>query len=101
MRRGRRSRRKIESSKKILIFCDTLLLGSVIATFVALFKGYEVSSIVTLDGTLSGLSGVGHSFYYWKARAENLHKYGKDQDIEKLPTDDYDINTSDNYNSYG
>lgn len=73
--------KKIESSKKIVLFCDILLSLSVIITFIALFLNIEISSATQIITALVGLSAAGHSFYFWKARTENMRKY---PDIMKL-----------------
>ena len=28
------------------------------------------------------LASISHGFYYWKAKNENLHKYGRDEEIK-------------------
>ena len=74
-------KKRIETSKKIVLYCDVMLSLAVIATFIALFMGLEVSSVVMLDGTLAGLVTAAHGFYYVKAKAENIIKISKAYDI--------------------
>lgn len=78
----RRRKKKMETSKKILLFCDVMTAGSVIATLTALFMQIEVSGIAPVIESVVGLAAAAHGFYYWKAKAENMHKYGKDDNID-------------------
>lgn len=72
---------KWEYSKKLLylvwLLIFTLLPVSIVATFVcndvSLLREYVLGAF--------GLASVSHGFYYWKAKNENLHKYGKDEEI--------------------
>lgn len=70
----KKEKNRIETTKKLLIFTDTLLILCVILTFIGWFKGYEPSSIVTLDISVIGLTTALHSFYIWKAKNENCQK---------------------------
>lgn len=65
---------KIETTKKLLLFTDTLLVLCLITTFVGWFKMLDMSSIVTLDISVIGMSTALHSFYIWKAKHENCQK---------------------------
>lgn len=67
-------KKRIETTKKLLIFVDVLLTISVVLTFVGWMKGFEPSSMVTLDISLVGLTTAMHSFYVWKAKHENCQK---------------------------
>ena len=75
-------KKKIETSKKIILFCDILLSAVTIATFVAAFFGIEVSSLVTLDVCIAGLVTAAHGFYYDKARRENILRISKAYEID-------------------
>lgn len=77
----KKKQKKLESSKKILIFSDILLSLVVLFTFIALFLNIPVEGIVQLDVALIGLSTMAHSFYFWKAKCENIRK---NPDISKL-----------------
>ena len=65
-----------------MIFCDFLLTAVTIATFIAAFKGFEVSALVTLDMGIVGLVTTAHGFYYDKARRENTLKIAKAYEID-------------------
>lgn len=73
--------RKIEASKKIVIFCDVLTACSVITTFIGWLAGYEPSGLDGIVTAVIALSAAAHSFYFWKAKAENLKKYGMSDKI--------------------
>lgn len=72
---------KWEYSKKLLymvwVLIIVLLPISIVATFVcddiSLLREYIIGAF--------SLATVSHGFYYWKAKNENLHKYGRDEEI--------------------
>lgn len=67
----------METSKKILLALlipTYLLIG---LTIVAMFMGYDAGYLVTLTECLIGCVTIGVSFYYWKAKAENIVKISK------------------------
>lgn len=76
IKKGHRHPRKIECSKRIVIFCDTLTALAVTATFAGWFAGLEPSGLDGIVTAVIALSAAAHSFYFWKAKAENLRKYG-------------------------
>ena len=73
--------KKIETSKKILLYCDILTSLSVAASFTVAAIGVEMSGLSEIVVALVGLSAAAHSFYYWKAKCENLKKYHKEDEI--------------------
>lgn len=64
-------------SKILLIISDVLSAGTVIFTFIAVFKTGDTSPLMYLIPGVFGLSSVAHGFYFWKAKAENLRKIGQ------------------------
>ena len=74
--------KRIETSKKILIFCNLLTGVATVATFIGMFMGLDISSIVEADKGIYVLAAAAHSFYFWKAKAENMQKYGQREKIE-------------------
>lgn len=68
----KRKRKKIEASKKIIIVNYIIFIGVVIATFTALFKGIELSSIIPFDMGILGLITAANAHYYSKSRQENI-----------------------------
>ena len=76
-------------SKKSLIVSDVITSGTVILTFAAVFILKDISPLAYLIPAVFGLSSVAHGFYFWKAKAENLRKYGQDDKITMSGGDDY------------
>lgn len=81
-------KRKKEMSKILLIVSDVITSVTVILTFVAVFWMKDISPLAFLIPGVFGLSGVAHGFYFWKAKAENLHKFGQDDKITMSGNDD-------------
>lgn len=81
-------KRKTEMSKILLIVSDVITSVTVILTFVAVFWMKDISPLAFLIPGVFGLSGVAHGFYFWKAKAENLHKFGQDNKITMSGNDD-------------
>ncbi len=87
--RRRTVKKKMEMSKKLLIVSDVITSGTVILTFAAVFILKDISPLAYLIPAVFGLSSVAHGFYFWKAKAENLRKYGQDDKITMSGGDDY------------
>lgn len=79
--RRRRVKKKMEMSKKLLIVSDIITSATVILTFAAVFILKDISPLAYLIPAVFGLSSVAHGFYFWKAKAENLRKYGQGDKI--------------------
>ena len=89
-------KKRMETTKKLLLFTDGLLLVCLAATFFGWFKMLEVSSIVTLDISVIGMSTALHGFYIWKAKHENCQKnVDVNAFIEQYGVDAYRAMTSD------
>lgn len=85
MRSGKRlGAVRLEASKKIVIFCDVLTGMAVITTFIGWLAGYEPSGLDGIVTAVIALSGAAHSFYFWKAKAENLKKFGMLDKMENI-----------------
>lgn len=81
--------RKIETSKMILIALSSSV-GLLIPVVVILaFMGVPSPLEITMTGLFS-LSTVAVGFYYWKAKAENLHKYKLDDKINMEGVKDHE-----------
>lgn len=87
--RRRVAKKKMEMSKKLLIVSDVITSGTVILTFAAVFILKDISPLAYLIPAVFGLSSVAHGFYFWKAKAENLRKYGQGDKITMSGSDDY------------
>ena len=71
---------KIETSKMILITLASSL-GILIPVVVVLaFMGVSSPLDITMTGMFT-LTTTAVGFYYWKAKAENMHKYHRDDGI--------------------
>lgn len=89
-------------SKKLLIASDVTMSITVILTFAAVFILKDISPLAYLIPAVFGMSSVAHGFYFWKAKAENLHKYGQDNKITMSGGDNYsDYSGSDGDGSVG
>ena len=73
--------KKIETSKLLLRIvlsaCAVLTVVTIIVTF--LFK--DTAPLVVLIEKAFLLAQIAVGFYFWKAKAENLHKYKQDDKI--------------------
>ena len=76
-----RKKRYPETSKILLIISDIFSGVTIIGTFAAVFTIRDASPLIYLIPGVFALSSVAHGFYFWKAKAENLHKYDLDQKI--------------------
>ena len=70
-------RKTMETSKKLLLFADTLLVVVCIAAIVIAYVCRDTSPFAYIIPAVSGLAATSHGFYYWKAKNENMQKYGK------------------------
>lgn len=70
-----------ETSKILLIISDIFSGVTIIGTFAAVFVIKDISPLIYLIPGVFALSSVAHGFYFWKAKAENLHKFDLDQKI--------------------
>lgn len=72
--------KKLCATKKVLfgtlIVCGILLVAIVVAWIVL-----DRSDAAGMAGVVTGLAGIVVGFYEWKARAENLAKYGMKEKI--------------------
>ena len=73
-----KSKRKKTETSKILLIVSDILTGVVAATaIIAVFVLKDTSPLIYLIPAAFGLSATSHGFYYWKAKAENLQKFGR------------------------
>lgn len=70
-------KKTMETSKKLLLFTDTLLIVVCIAGIVIAYVCRDTSPFAYIIPAVSGLAATSHGFYYWKAKNENMQKYGK------------------------
>jgi hypothetical protein len=77
-------KRKTETSKLILRYLLLLVLATSFLDFLFTFNYPESSDsnvLVTLTECVYAMTTIAVSFYYWKAKNENLHKYKRDDKI--------------------
>lgn len=58
----------------IYILLPICVVASIIVSDISPLREYVIGAF--------SLAGISHGFYYWKAKNENLHKYGKDEEIK-------------------
>lgn len=78
--------KRMEFSKKLLVFIECFLIALFILTAVATFKGYVDALVAMITGVFS-LASIAFGFYFWKAKNENIRKYAKslnDDQIKQL-----------------
>ena len=68
--------KRMEFSKKLLVFIECLIIALFILTTVATFKGL-VDALVSLITGVFSLASIAFGFYFWKAKNENIRKYAK------------------------
>lgn len=78
--------KRMEFSKKLLVFVEGLVIALFVLTCIAVFKG-DASALVALITGVFSLASIAFGFYFWKAKAENIRKYTRklsQEDIEKV-----------------
>lgn len=80
VKRERNHRRRVDTSKLILrCLLASLSLQLPFAVTIAILGNAEPFTRY-IEGTFA-LTTIAVGFYYWKAKAENLHKYGENDKI--------------------
>lgn len=87
----KKRKKKIETSKVLLIVSDGCAIVAGIAAIVSVFVTKDTSPFAYLIPAAFGLSATSHGFYYWKAKAENLRKFGRGDEITEEDTNDENI----------
>lgn len=78
----KRHRKRIESSKKIIVACYVILSLLLIATYVALFMDKDISSATQIVIAVIGLVATANTAYFTKSAIENRIKIMKAYDID-------------------
>ena len=76
-------KKKIEMSKLILYALFLLIIVMIVVSMVLAFLGVATSYEIAMTGVFS-LATIAVGFYYWKAKAENMHKYKQDDKIAMI-----------------
>ena len=79
----KKNKRKIETSKILLLVSDVMATAVLIGTVVAVFVLQDATPLAYLIPAVFGLAATSHGFYYWKAKAENLNKWGQGEKIDR------------------
>jgi len=86
----RRSKKKVETSKLLLIVSDVMAAVVLVSAIVAVFILRDPTPLEYLIPAVFALASASHGFYYWKAKAENLNKWGQGSKIEDLREEETD-----------
>ena len=69
-------KRSKETSKKLLVFTVAMVILITIVTVIAVFVLSDATPLEYLIGGIFGLASTSFGFYFWKAKNENIAKYG-------------------------
>ena len=73
-------RKRTETSKQLLKFSVAMVIFISIVTVIAVFVLHDAGPLEYLIGGTFGLASTAFGFYYWKAKNENIAKYGENVD---------------------
>lgn len=80
--------RKLSTSKRILY--GTLIICAIyIAIIITVWAIWDRADAAGLAGVIAAPAATVIGFYSWKARAENLQKYGQGDKITMSGSEDY------------
>lgn len=92
-KKKKKIKRKIETSKFLLLVSDTMAAITIVFTILSVFVLQDSSPLAYLIPAVFGLAATSHGFYYWKAKAENLNKWNKQGSGSCIvPDDDFTNN---------
>ena len=86
--RMKMKKKKIETSKLLLIISDLMALAVLVTSIIAIFVLENTEPLIYLIPAVFGLSATSHGFYYWKAKAENLNKWKQSYKIDESEVND-------------
>lgn len=72
--------KKVTTSKAILVYLLSIIALLIPFTLYIAFNGDSEPLVAIIQGVCA-LATTSVGFYYWKAKAENLHKYKQDENI--------------------
>lgn len=72
----KQKRNRIETSKKLLLAVVVLVFLVTVVALVAVFVLQDAEPLSLLIPSVFGLAGTVAGFYCWKAKCENMQKYG-------------------------
>ena len=77
----RKKRRSISTTKRVL-YGTLIVCGLFIMVIIAAWVIWDRTDAAGLAGMIAAPAAVVIGFYEWKAKAENLAKYGKKDEIK-------------------
>lgn len=80
--------RKLTTTKRIL-YGTLIVCGIFIAIIIAAWAIWDRTDAAGLAGVIAAPAAVVIGFYEWKAKAENMAKYGQKEKITMNETEDY------------
>lgn len=80
--------RKLTTTKRIL-YGTLIVCGIFIAIIIAAWVILDRTDAAGLAGVIAAPAAVVIGFYEWKAKAENMAKYGQKEKITMNETEDY------------
>lgn len=80
--------RKLTTTKRIL-YGTLIVCGIFIAIIIAAWVIWDRTDAAGLAGVIAAPAAVVIGFYEWKAKAENMAKYGQKEKIIMNETEDY------------
>lgn len=80
--------RKLTTTKRIL-YGTLIVCGIFIAIIIVAWVIWDRTDAAGLAGVIAAPAAVVIGFYEWKAKAENMAKYGQKEKITMNETEDY------------
>lgn len=78
----RRTKRRMEFSKKILLVAGAINIGVIVFACVMIWRTGNLEPLAYLIPAVAAEVATGTGYYYWKAKAENTIKLRKKYGIE-------------------
>lgn len=78
---ARLKKRESATTSKIVLFATLIVWAIWITAIIVIWAIWDRSDAAGLAGAVTVVAAVVIGFYEWKAKAENLAKYGKKDDI--------------------
>ena len=84
----RRKKKKIETSKILLLVSDVMATAVLIGTVAAVFVLQDATPLAYLIPAGFGLAAPSHGLHPWKAKAEHLSKWGQGDKVTMKEEED-------------
>lgn len=75
--------KNMEWCKKLLIGVEFMILGIFVLVIVSTIEGDMTPLVALITGVFS-LASISYGFYFWKAKNENIRKYGRRLSNEEI-----------------